>query len=92
MTTTDGWIFIWVNGSTLDALAGKAPSPHSALFHNNHDGTFTEVTEKAGVANDRWGYGCVVGDYDNDGWPDLYVSNFGRTAFTTTTTTEPLPM
>jgi hypothetical protein len=75
----DGWLDIYlVNGSTLDALAGKAPSPHSALFHNNHDGTFTEVTEKAGVANDRWGYGCVVGDYDNDGWPDLYVSNFGK--------------
>ena len=74
----DGWLDIYlVNGSTLDALAGKAPSPHAALFHNNHDGTFTDVTASAGVANDRWGTGCVVGDYDNDGWPDLYVTNVG---------------
>jgi hypothetical protein len=75
----DGWPDIYlVNGSTYDALAGKATSPHAALFHNNHDGTFTEVTDKAAVANDRWGYGCAVGDFDNDGWPDLYVTNFGK--------------
>ena len=75
----DGWLDIYlVNGSTYDALAGKAAAPHAALFHNNHDGTFTDVTEKAGVANDRWGYGCAVGDYDNDGWPDLYVTNYGK--------------
>ncbi len=74
----DGWLDIYlVNGSTLEALAGKAPSPHAALFHNNHDGTFTDVTASAGVTNDRWGTGCVVGDYDNDGWPDLYVTNVG---------------
>jgi hypothetical protein len=75
----DGWLDIYlVNGSTLDALSGKAAPPHAALFHNNHDGTFTDVTEKAGVANDRWGLGCAVGDYDNDGWPDLYVTNLGK--------------
>jgi enediyne biosynthesis protein E4 len=75
----DGWLDIYlVNGSNYDALAGKAPPPHAALFHNNHDGTFTDVTEKAGVANDRWGYGCAVADYDNDGWPDLYVTNYGK--------------
>ena len=75
----DGWLDIYlVNGSTYDALAGKATAPHAALFHNNHDGTFTEVTEAAGVANDRWGYGCAVADYDNDGWPDLYVTNYGK--------------
>jgi len=74
----DGWLDIYlVNGATLDALAGKAPMPHSALFRNNHDGTFTDVTQKAGVANNRWGLGCAVGDYDNDGWPDLYVTNLG---------------
>lgn len=74
----DGWLDIYlVNGSTLDALAGKEASPHAALFHNNHDGTFTDVTAQAGVANDRWGLGCAVGDYDNDGWPDLYVTNLG---------------
>jgi hypothetical protein len=75
----DGWLDIYlVNGSTQDALNGKAPPPHAALFHNNHDGTFTDVTAKAGVANDRWGFGVAVGDYDNDGWPDLYVTNFGK--------------
>jgi len=74
----DGWLDIYlVNGSTFDALSGKAPSPHAALFHNNHDGTFSEVTAQAGVANDRWGLACAVGDYDNDGWPDLFVTNLG---------------
>ncbi len=75
----DGWLDIYlVNGLTYKALDGKEPPTHAALFRNNHDGTFTDVTEKAGVANDRWGYGCVVGDYDNDGWPDLYVTNNGK--------------
>jgi hypothetical protein len=75
----DGWLDIYlVNGSTYEAMAGKEPSPPSALFHNNHDGTFTDVAAKAGVTNDRWGFGAVVGDYDNDGWPDLFVSNFGK--------------
>ena len=74
----DGWVDIYlVNGSTFDALQGKAAPPHAALFRNNHDGTFTDVTQKAGVANDRWGLGCAVGDYDNDGWPDLYVTALG---------------
>jgi len=75
----DGWLDIYlVNGSTAEALDGKAPAPHAALFHNNHDGTFTDVAVKAGAANDRWGFGAVAGDYDNDGWPDIYVSNFGK--------------
>jgi hypothetical protein len=75
----DGWLDIYlVNGSTYDALDGKAESPHAALFHNNHDGTFTDVTAKAGVTNDRWGFGVAIGDYDNDGWPDIYVANFGK--------------
>lgn len=75
----DGWLDIYlVNGSTFEALAGKQEPPHAALFHNNHDGTFTEVTHAAGVANDRWGYGCAVGDFDNDGWPDLYLTNYGK--------------
>ena len=75
----DGWLDIYlVNGMTYDAMSGKAEPPHAALFHNNHDGTFTNVAAKAGVTNDRWGVGVAVGDYDNDGWPDLYVSNVGR--------------
>ncbi len=74
----DGWLDIYlVTGSTFEALNGKGPAPHAALFRNNHDGTFTDVTAKAGVGNDRWGLGCAVGDFDNDGWPDLYVTNLG---------------
>jgi hypothetical protein len=75
----DGWLDIYiVNGSTFDALSGKAEPPQAALFRNNHDGTFTNVAEKAGVTNDRWGFGVAIGDYDNDGWPDIYVSNYGK--------------
>jgi hypothetical protein len=74
----DGWLDIYlVNGSTFDALDGKEEPPHAALFHNNHDGTFTDVSAKAGVTNGRWGYGCSVADYDNDGWPDIFVGNYG---------------
>jgi hypothetical protein len=74
----DGWLDIYlVNGSTFDAQTGKATPTHAALFHNNHDGTFTDVAGKAGVTNDRWGLGVAVGDFDNDGWPDLYVTNLG---------------
>jgi enediyne biosynthesis protein E4 len=75
----DGWLDIYfVNGSTFDAVNGKAAAPKAALFHNNHDGTFTDVAAKAGVTNDRWGVGVAIADYDNDGWPDIYVSNFGK--------------
>ena len=75
----DGWLDIYmVNGSTFDALSGKTTPPHAALFHNNHDGTFTDVAAVAGVTNDRWGFGVAIGDYDNDGWPDIYVSNYGK--------------
>ena len=75
----DGWLDIYlVNGSTFNALDGKEEPPHAALFHNNHDGTFSDVSQQAGVANDRWGYGCSVADYNNDGWPDIYVGNYGK--------------
>src|ERR1700720_1274571 len=75
----DGWLDIYLlNGSTSAAMKGKEAPPRAMLFHNNHDGTFTDVTDKAGVANERWGFGVAVADYDNDGWPDIYVSNFGK--------------
>ncbi len=75
----DGWLDIFLlNGSTITALQGKESSLRAMLLHNNHDGTFTDVTEKAGVANERWGFGVAVGDYDNDGWPDIYVANYGK--------------
>ncbi len=74
----DGWpdIFI-VNGTTLEsAKAGTGPTNH--LYHNNHDGTFTDVTAKSGLAASGWGQGVCVGDYDNDGWEDLYITYYGK--------------
>ena len=75
----DGWLDIYmVNGSTYLALDGKEPPPHAALFHNNHDGTFTNMAAAAGVTNDRWGFGVAIADYDNDGWPDIFIANYGK--------------
>jgi hypothetical protein len=74
----DGWpdIFV-VNGRKLEGLpSGKIPTSH--LYHNNHDGTFTDVTEKAGLTHTGWGQGVCVGDYDNDGFEDLYVTYYGK--------------
>ena len=74
----DGWLDIFlVNGTRLEGFpAGNEPTSH--LFRNNRDGTFTDVTLKAGVAHSGWGQGCCVGDYDNDGWDDLFVTYFGK--------------
>ena len=70
----DGWMDIFlVNGSTLDDLQAQKCHP-SKLYRNNHDGTFTDVTAKAGLNHCGWGFGVAVGDYDNDGWEDLYVT------------------
>src|SRR5437588_6325495 len=70
----DGWIDIFlVNGSTLEDLrSGKCHA--SKLYRNNHDGTFTDVTAKSGLSYCGWGVGVAVGDYDNDGWEDLYIT------------------
>jgi enediyne biosynthesis protein E4 len=74
----DGWpdIFL-VNGTTLKGSSLRE-NAHSHLYHNNHDGTFTDVTEKAGLMATGWGQGVCVGDYDNDGWEDLYITYYGK--------------
>jgi hypothetical protein len=66
-----------VNGSTMAALEGKEKPGRSALYRNLGNWKFEDVTDKAAVSNDRWGCGVAVGDYDNDGRPDMYVTNFG---------------
>jgi enediyne biosynthesis protein E4 len=73
----DGWPDIYfTNAQSVDmALSGRRA--RSALYHNNHDGTFTDVTEKAGVGIPCWAMGAAVGDFNNDGWPDLVVTCFG---------------
>jgi hypothetical protein len=74
----DGWpdIFL-VNGTRLEQkLSGEAPS--NRLYRNNHDGTFSDVTAKAGLTASGWGQGVCVGDYDNDGWEDLYITYYGK--------------
>ncbi|MEW6238232.1 MAG: CRTAC1 family protein [Candidatus Omnitrophota bacterium] len=73
----DGFLDIYfVNGAILPG-ASETVSPPDVLYRNNGDLTFTDVTEKAGVGDRNYGYGCVAGDYDNDGDLDLYVVNFG---------------
>jgi enediyne biosynthesis protein E4 len=74
----DGWLDIFlVNGSRLEGFpAGSEPVSH--LFRNNRDGTFTDVTAKAGVGHSGWGQGVCIGDYDNDGWEDLFVTYYGK--------------
>jgi hypothetical protein len=74
----DGWpdIFI-VNGTKLEGFpSAKAPTSH--LYHSNHDGTFSDVTRKAGLTHTGWGQGVCVGDYDNDGFADLFVTYYGK--------------
>ncbi|HKW16704.1 MAG TPA: CRTAC1 family protein [Terriglobales bacterium] len=74
----DGWLDIFlVNGWRLEGFpAGQEPTSH--LFKNNRNGTFTDVTEKAGLVHHGWGQGVCIGDYDNDGFDDLFVTYFGK--------------
>jgi enediyne biosynthesis protein E4 len=72
----DGYLDVYlVGGAALPSLQKESPAYWNRLFHNNHDGTFTDVTEKAGVAGSGYGMGVAVGDYDNDGWPYLFLAN-----------------
>jgi hypothetical protein len=73
----DGWPDIYFTNAPSVEMSLKGKKARSALFHNNHDGTFTDVTEKAGVGSPCWAMGATVGDYNNDGWPDLLVTCFG---------------
>ena len=74
----DGWLDIFlVNGSRLEGFP-KGQEPTSHLFKNNRDGTFTDVTAKAGLVHSGWGQAVCIGEYDNDGFEDLFVSYFGK--------------
>jgi enediyne biosynthesis protein E4 len=72
----DGYLDIYlVNGAAIPSLKKESPAYWNRLYHNNHDSTFTDVTQQAGVAGAGYGMGVAVGDYDNDGRPDLFVAN-----------------
>ncbi|MDE2664708.1 MAG: CRTAC1 family protein [Acidobacteriota bacterium] len=74
----DGWMDLYlVNGGRWEELVQGKRTVSNALYRNNGDGTFANVTDKAGVGNPHWGMGVAAGDYDNDGWVDLFVCNYG---------------
>ena len=75
----DGYLDIYfVNGAAIPSLQKEGPQYKNRLYHNNHNGTFTDVTEKAGVAGDGYDVGVAIGDYDNDGRPDIYTVGVTR--------------
>jgi hypothetical protein len=83
----DGWLDIFLVNGTSFVPAERDRHPTSYLFHNNRDGTFTDVTKKAGLTRSGWGQGCCVGDYDNDGYADLFVTYWDATSSITTMAT-----
>src|SRR4051812_47567255 len=70
----DGWLDIYFTNAPTVAQARQGKKARSALYHNNHDGTFTDVTEKAAVSYPCWAMGGAVADYNNDGWPDILLT------------------
>ena len=74
----DGWMDIYLVNSGKCDFYDPHPPLRNALYHNNRDGTFTDVAEKAGVSAGGYGQGVAVGDYDGDGFPDIYVTQYGR--------------
>src|SRR5215469_17904378 len=75
----DGYLDVYfVNGASIPSLEKDSPKYWNRLYHNNRDGTFTDVTAKAGVKGEGYGIGVAVGDFDNDGWPDIFVANVTR--------------
>jgi enediyne biosynthesis protein E4 len=74
----DGWLDVFqVNGSKLEGFP-KGQEPTNHFYHNNRDGTFTDITERAGLVRSGWGQGVCIGDYDNDGFDDLFVTYWGQ--------------
>jgi hypothetical protein len=73
----DGWPDIYFTNAPTVAMALKHEKARGALYHNLHDGTFSDITDKAGVATPCFANGGAVGDYNNDGWPDMYITCMG---------------
>jgi hypothetical protein len=72
----DGYMdLFFANGADLPSLTKNAPKYYNRLFHNNRDGTFTDVTDKSGVQGEGYDMGVAVGDFDNDGWPDIFIAS-----------------